>query len=163
MYVEDDTIHIDKPPSQLDTLIIEEATMLSQHGISHAIVSGYVAVLLGRSRATEDIDVIIEPFHPQLPNPWLPTCRRTDTGAPVCHSTNFTKRSLTISSSGSLKTAIVLRMSNSNIPQIATTERHSIKLLLSQLNCYCRSQRHSSPCRLSRTPNRVQAPARHAA
>jgi hypothetical protein len=66
MYVEDDTIHIDKPPSQLDTLIIEVATILSQHGISHAIVSGYVAVLLGRSRATEDIDVIIESCSPAV-------------------------------------------------------------------------------------------------
>jgi hypothetical protein len=30
--------------------------------IEYTVVSGYVAVLLGRSRATEDIDVITEPF-----------------------------------------------------------------------------------------------------
>jgi hypothetical protein len=62
MYFDDDTIHIDKPPSQLDSLIIEVAEVLSEAEIDYAIVSGYAAVLLGRSRATEDIDVIVEPF-----------------------------------------------------------------------------------------------------
>ena len=62
MYFDNDTIHIDKPPSQLDSLIIEVVEVLSEGEIDYVIVSGYVAVLLGRSRATEDIDVIVEPF-----------------------------------------------------------------------------------------------------
>lgn len=58
----DDEIRIDKSPSALDALILDVADVLDEIGIRYAVVSGYVAVLVGRSRATEDIDVIAEPF-----------------------------------------------------------------------------------------------------
>lgn len=62
MEFEDDTIIIEKSPNELDTLVIDITTILSQNNITYAIVSGYIAVLLGRSRATEDIDIITESF-----------------------------------------------------------------------------------------------------
>lgn len=62
MKFDNDTIVIDKPPSELDQLGIDITDILSQAGVNHTVVSGYVAVLLGRSRATEDIDIITEPF-----------------------------------------------------------------------------------------------------
>jgi len=58
----DEGVVIDKPPSDLDRLILEVGDVLNAVGIKYAVVSGYVAVLFGRSRATEDIDVITERF-----------------------------------------------------------------------------------------------------
>jgi len=58
----DEGVVIDKPPSDLDRLMLEVGDVFDEIGIEYAVVSGYVAVLLGRSRATEDIDVITERF-----------------------------------------------------------------------------------------------------
>jgi hypothetical protein len=53
---------IDKEPSELDELIIDVSRVLEAVDVDYAVVSGYVAVLFGRARATEDIDVIVESF-----------------------------------------------------------------------------------------------------
>ena len=58
----DEGVVIDKPPSNLDRLMLEVGDVLNAVGIEYSVVSGYVAVLFGRSRATEDIDVITERF-----------------------------------------------------------------------------------------------------
>ena len=58
----DKGVVIDKPPSDLDRLILEVGDVLDAVGIEYAVVSGYVAVLFGRSRATEDIYAITERF-----------------------------------------------------------------------------------------------------
>lgn len=62
MELRDDRIVLDKPLNELDRLILDVTDILDANDIEYAVVSGYVAVLLGRSRATEDIDVIVEPF-----------------------------------------------------------------------------------------------------
>lgn len=58
----DEGVVIDKPPSDLDRLMLEVGNILDDVDIGYSVVSGYVAVLFGRSRATEDIDVIAERF-----------------------------------------------------------------------------------------------------
>ena len=58
----DEGVVIDKPPSDLDRLMLEVGDVLDAVGIEYSVVSGYVAVLFGPSRATEDIDVITERF-----------------------------------------------------------------------------------------------------
>lgn len=62
MEFEEEAIIIDKEPSALDELVLDVTDVLADLNIRYAVVSGYVAVLLGRSRATEDIDVITESF-----------------------------------------------------------------------------------------------------
>ncbi|QGN07693.1 hypothetical protein Hrd1104_10545 [Halorhabdus sp. CBA1104] len=62
MEFRDDVLVIDKPPNDLDRLVLEVTDVLEDCGVEYAVVSGYVTVLLGRSRATEDIDVIVSPF-----------------------------------------------------------------------------------------------------
>lgn len=57
-----DEVVIDKPSNDLDRLILEVAAILEDAGVRYAVVSGYVVVLFGRARATEDIDVIAERF-----------------------------------------------------------------------------------------------------
>ncbi|QPV63412.1 hypothetical protein I7X12_01890 [Halosimplex litoreum] len=58
----DDGVVIDKPLSELDELVVDVVDTLERVGVDYVVVSGYVAVLFGRSRATEDIDVITERF-----------------------------------------------------------------------------------------------------
>jgi hypothetical protein len=51
-------IEIDRELSDLDKFALDFIKILRKH-INYVIVSGYVSILLGRSRASEDIDVII--------------------------------------------------------------------------------------------------------
>lgn len=55
-------IHLDKVLNELDKFMIDFADILEKHA-SYVIVSGYVSILLGRSRASEDIDLLI----PKMP------------------------------------------------------------------------------------------------
>lgn len=53
-------IAIDKILSSLDELVIEFAKILDRHKVNYVIISGYIPILFGRSRETEDIDMFIE-------------------------------------------------------------------------------------------------------
>lgn len=55
----DDTLVVDREPNDLDDLAIQFTRILDDLGVDHVYVSGYVAILTGRSRATEDIDVLL--------------------------------------------------------------------------------------------------------
>lgn len=61
----DGTLHVDREPNDLDDLAIQFSTILDDLGIDHVFVSGYVAILTGRARATEDIDVLLERISPE--------------------------------------------------------------------------------------------------
>ncbi|MFH1101834.1 MAG: hypothetical protein V1726_07350 [Methanobacteriota archaeon] len=50
-------ITIDREISDLDSFALEFITILNKYS-RYVIVSGYVAILLGRARASEDIDII---------------------------------------------------------------------------------------------------------
>lgn len=56
----DGELVVDREPNRLDDLALGFSTLLQEEGIAHVFVSGYVAILTGRSRATQDIDVLIE-------------------------------------------------------------------------------------------------------
>lgn len=55
-----DTLVVGREPNDLDELAIRFSTILDEIGIGHVFISGYVAILAGRSRATGDIDVLLE-------------------------------------------------------------------------------------------------------
>lgn len=55
-----DTLLVDRSPSTLDELAIDFSSILAEHGVDHVFVAGYVAILTGRARSTQDIDVIVE-------------------------------------------------------------------------------------------------------
>lgn len=50
-----------RAPSELDELAIEFSAILEELDVEHVYVAGYVAILAGRPRATQDIDVLLEP------------------------------------------------------------------------------------------------------
>lgn len=58
----DGVLVVDRDPNALDELAIEFSAMLSALEIEHVYVAGYLAILTGRPRATDDIDVIVEPL-----------------------------------------------------------------------------------------------------
>jgi hypothetical protein len=51
---------VDREPNRLDELALEFSRVLSRLDIDHVFVAGYVAILAGRSRSTEAVDVFIE-------------------------------------------------------------------------------------------------------
>ncbi len=58
-------ITFEKELNELDNLTIEFTSVLNKNEIKYSLVSGYVAILFGRNRASEDIDIIIEKIDEQ--------------------------------------------------------------------------------------------------
>ncbi|UWG48152.1 hypothetical protein HSRCO_1874 [Halanaeroarchaeum sp. HSR-CO] len=58
--IRDGTLVVEREPNQLDALAIEFSDILDTFDIAHVYVSGYVSILAGRARSTEDVDVLIE-------------------------------------------------------------------------------------------------------
>ena len=51
-------IRINKVLNELDKFVIEFVNILEKH-VGYVIVSGYVSILLGRARASEDVDLLV--------------------------------------------------------------------------------------------------------
>ncbi|GAB3411100.1 hypothetical protein GCM10027435_02360 [Haloparvum alkalitolerans] len=60
MELSDDTLTVSRELSELDKDVLEFTQILDACDVNYVIVSGYVAILTGRSRSTEDIDIILE-------------------------------------------------------------------------------------------------------
>lgn len=58
-FVDARTIKLDKILNDLDRFVLKFIKILEKHA-DYVIVSGYVSILFGRSRATEDIDIFIK-------------------------------------------------------------------------------------------------------
>ena len=58
-YTENKTVIRDKVISKLDKFVLDFIRILEKH-VKYVIVSGYVAILFGRNRTSEDVDIIIE-------------------------------------------------------------------------------------------------------
>ena len=58
-FIDKKTLELDKILNELDLLVLDFIKILEKHAV-YVIVSGYVAILLGRTRGTEDIDIFIE-------------------------------------------------------------------------------------------------------
>lgn len=52
-------IKIDRELNELDKFVLDFVDILKKH-VDYVIISGYVFILLGRSRATEDVDIFIK-------------------------------------------------------------------------------------------------------
>ncbi len=56
----DGKISFEKELTLLDKLAIDFSGVLQKEGIKHVFVAGYISILFGRSRVSEDIDLIVE-------------------------------------------------------------------------------------------------------
>ncbi len=60
-FISDRKIKLDKPLNDLDKLVIRFIRILGKY-TEYVLISGYVAILFGRSRGTEDVDIFILPI-----------------------------------------------------------------------------------------------------
>ncbi len=58
-FLDKNTIKLDKIENDLDKFVFDFIKIIEKH-TKYVIISGYVSILFGRSRATEDIDIFIE-------------------------------------------------------------------------------------------------------
>jgi hypothetical protein len=59
-------ITFDKQQNRLDRFVIDFTSLLNKLPVRYVIVSGYVAILFGRSRTSEDVDFIVEKLEPKI-------------------------------------------------------------------------------------------------
>ncbi|MBN1644901.1 hypothetical protein JW851_02590 [Candidatus Woesearchaeota archaeon] len=55
-----ETIEFERELSKLDKIVIDFSQILNKLNIKYVFVSGYVSILFGRNRTSEDVDLIIE-------------------------------------------------------------------------------------------------------
>ena len=58
-FLDKKTIKIDRELNELDKFVLKFTKILEKH-TDYVIVSGYVSILLGRTRGTEDVDIFIK-------------------------------------------------------------------------------------------------------
>ena len=58
-FLDKKTIKVDRELNELDKFVLDFIKILEKH-TDYVIISGYVSILLGRTRGTEDIDVFIK-------------------------------------------------------------------------------------------------------
>lgn len=58
-FIDERTIKLDRELSELDKIVLKFVNVLKKYA-GYVLISGYVAILFGRSRGTEDVDFIIE-------------------------------------------------------------------------------------------------------
>src|SRR3989338_3725824 len=58
-FLNKETIKVDRELNDLDRFVLDFINILEKH-TDYVIISGYVSILLGRARGTEDIDVFIK-------------------------------------------------------------------------------------------------------
>ncbi|WP_276259553.1 hypothetical protein [Haloglomus litoreum] len=58
----DGTLIVRREPNRLDELAIEFSAILDRFSIDHVYIAGYISILAGRARSTEDVDVLIQPI-----------------------------------------------------------------------------------------------------
>jgi hypothetical protein len=70
-------IKFEKELNSLDRFTLDFTSILNKLNIRYVIVSGYVSILFGRSRSSEDIDMIIEKLElPQFKKLWTELSNR---------------------------------------------------------------------------------------
>jgi len=67
MELHSNRLTLTREPSELDRAVVDFTSVLDDEGVEYVIVSGYVAILTGRARSTEDVDTVLEPLsEPEL-------------------------------------------------------------------------------------------------
>lgn len=58
-FISGNSINLEKEANELDKCVIDFIRILRKY-MDYIIISGYIAILFGRSRATEDVDILIK-------------------------------------------------------------------------------------------------------
>jgi predicted nucleotidyltransferase len=60
--VKNNEITLNKEINDLDKFVIEFVNVLDELKIRYVLIAGYISILFGRARGTDDIDIFIEPL-----------------------------------------------------------------------------------------------------
>ena len=66
-WLDDKTLQLDKELNSIDEFVLDFVKIIQQH-TPYVIISGYVSILLGRSRSTEDVDFFLPELSKEI---WL--------------------------------------------------------------------------------------------
>src|SRR3989338_6395260 len=84
-FIDKQTIKLDKELNALDQLVLRFISILKKY-TDYVIISGYISILLGRSRATENVDIFIKELTKEAIKRWYDDlkangfwCLNTDT------------------------------------------------------------------------------------
>jgi hypothetical protein len=70
-------IRFDKELSELDRFVVKFTDILNKAEVRYVVVSGYVSILFGRSRSSEDVDILLEKLNPvRFEKVWKTICRK---------------------------------------------------------------------------------------
>ena len=69
-------IKIKKELNELDKLLIQFTNILEKYNIQYVVISGYVAIVFGRNRASEDIDMFVEEMPYDIFKKWWSEVQR---------------------------------------------------------------------------------------
>ena len=59
-FLNKNTIRLDKVLNKLDKFVLDFVSVLNKLGVKYVLISGYIPILFGRSRSSEDIDMFME-------------------------------------------------------------------------------------------------------
>lgn len=123
-----------KKINNLDKFVIKFVKILEKY-TRYVIVSGYVSILFGRSRATEDIDIIVEKkdlseffSHLEKKNYWLINASFNEANE------NIKYNAIRIAKKGKFIPNIELKIAKTDIEKIALSER--IRVFLNSSSIY---------------------------
>ncbi len=130
----DDEIVFSKELSMLDNFVLDFVNILSRHNIKYVIVSGYVAILFGRNRMSEDVDVLIHRItFEKFLKLWLEIEESYDclkTGDPIDAYNGYLRNhhAIRIAKKGSLIPNIELKFVKNEFDRSSMKYRKSVKL-----------------------------------
>ncbi len=130
----DDEIVFSKELSMLDNFVLDFVNILLKHNIKYVIVSGYVAILFGRNRMSEDVDVLIHRItFEKFLKLWLEIEESYDclkTGDPIDAYNGYLRNhhAIRIAKKGSLIPNIELKFVKNEFDRSSMKYRKSVKL-----------------------------------
>src|SRR3989344_3958895 len=77
MELKDNILKLDKELNELDKFVIKFKKIIEKY-TDYVIISGYVSILLGRARATEDIDIFIKELNRKTLNELYKELKKTN-------------------------------------------------------------------------------------
>lgn len=127
-------IGLNKTLNALDQFVLDFTAVLNETGIRYVVVSGYVAILFGRSRTSEDIDLIVEEMdRERFQRFWDAVCKKfsciiTPTVSEAYDSYLHTGHAIRFARAGSFIPNMEIKFPQNDLDRWALTERKEVSL-----------------------------------
>jgi len=130
----EDKIIFDRELSLLDRFVLSFTEYLEKNNIKYVIISGYVAILFGRSRMSEDVDIFIEnisfekflKFWSEIEQSY--ECLNTDNSYEAYNDYLKNHQAIRIANKGSFIPNIELKFVKNDLDRYSLENRRHVKL-----------------------------------